>query len=223
MRRLERLARKYERCAPHAHDGLRDRSPEALRIEYPPSPRFEDTQMPEVSASITVSCACPRLESAEQTEPTWHRQRPKSPHPRSVRPMNEEPHTPASEHARQASQARAALQQAARNEPESPRLASLRALLAAEPDDGFVLYGLAQECHKLGRFDDAIAYYDRAIAVDPKQCYAFFHKAKTLESARRHAEIPSVLRAGLARARAVQDFKAASEIQAFLDDVEDAV
>ena len=137
--------------------------------------------------------------------------------------MNEERHAPASEHARQSGQAHAAVPQAARNEPDSPRLASLHALLAAEPDDGFVLYGLAQECYKLGRFDDAIAFYDRAIAVDPKQCYAFFHKAKTLESARRHAEIPSVLRAGLARARAVQDFKAASEIQAFLDDVEDAV
>ena len=108
----------------------------------------------------------------------------------------------------------------AANDPTSPtRLDRLRAMLEAEPDDGFLLYGIAQECQKHGRLDEAIAFYDRAIAGDPKQCYAFFHKAKTLEQARRRGEIADVLRAGLARARAVGDFKAASEIEGFLDDV----
>jgi tetratricopeptide (TPR) repeat protein len=104
-------------------------------------------------------------------------------------------------------------------QPDSDRLLKLRALLAAEPDDGFVLYGLAQECQKLGRLDEAIVFYDRAIEADPKQCYAFFHKAKALEQAKRRGEIEAVLRAGFARARAVGDFKAASEIEGFLDDV----
>lgn len=105
---------------------------------------------------------------------------------------------------------------------DSPRLATLRAMLLAEPDDGFVLYGLAQECQKLGRLDEAIGFYDRAIEADPKQCYAYFHKAKALEQARRRPEVAAVLKAGLARARAVGDFKAGSELQAYLDDVEDA-
>lgn len=99
------------------------------------------------------------------------------------------------------------------------RLARLLALLDAEPDDGFVLYGLAQECQKLGRTDEAIGYYDRAIAADPKQCYAFFHKAKTLEAAGRRAELAPVLAAGLARARAIGDHKAANEIESYLDDI----
>jgi tetratricopeptide (TPR) repeat protein len=107
------------------------------------------------------------------------------------------------------------------SQPESDRLLRLRSLLEAEPEDGFVLYGLAQECQKLGRLDEAIAFYDRAIAADPKQCYAFFHKAKALELANQRGEIEAVLRAGLARARAVSDFKAASEIQGFLDEVTD--
>jgi tetratricopeptide (TPR) repeat protein len=107
------------------------------------------------------------------------------------------------------------------SQPESDRLLKLRALLQAEPGDGFVLYGLAQECQKLGRLDEAIAYYDRTIEADPKQCYAFFHKAKALELAKRSGEIAAVLREGLARARAVGDFKAASEIQGFLDEVTD--
>ena len=103
---------------------------------------------------------------------------------------------------------------------DSERLTKLQALLAAEPEDGFLLYGVAQELQKLGRTDESVAHYDRAIAVDPKECYAFFHKAKALEAARRTAEIVPVLRAGLARARAVGDMKAASEIQGYLDEVE---
>lgn len=107
------------------------------------------------------------------------------------------------------------------SQPESDRLRKLLALLETEPDDGFVLYGLAQEFQKLGRLDEAIRHYDRAIEADPKQCYAFFHKAKALELAKRNGEVEGVLRAGLARARAVSDFKAASEIQGFLDEVTD--
>ena len=102
----------------------------------------------------------------------------------------------------------------------SERLAKLLALHAAEPNDGFVLYGLAQECQKLGQFDEAIRWYDRAIEADPKQCYAFFHKAKALEAAKRTNEIAAVLRAGLVRARSVGDFKASSEIQGYLDEIE---
>ncbi|MFN9910189.1 MAG: tetratricopeptide repeat protein [bacterium] len=103
---------------------------------------------------------------------------------------------------------------------ESERLTKLRTLLAAEPNDGFLLYGMAQELHKLGRFAEAADHYDRAIAVDPKECYAFFHKAKALEQAGRRGEAADALRLGLARARAVGDRKAASEIEGYLDDLE---
>ena len=103
---------------------------------------------------------------------------------------------------------------------DSERLTKLRTLLAAEPEDGFLLYAIAQEFAKLGRVDEALAHYDRAIAVDPKECYAFFHKAKALEEAGRRGEAAAVLRDGLVRARAVGDRKAASEIEGFLDELE---
>lgn len=108
------------------------------------------------------------------------------------------------------------------NAPRSERLDKLLALLAAEPDDGFVLYALAQECQKLGRLVDAVGYYDRTILADPKQCYAFFHKAKALEALARPGDAVATLRQGLAHARAAGDFKAASEIEGYLDEVEDA-
>lgn len=103
---------------------------------------------------------------------------------------------------------------------ESDRLTKLRTLLAAEPNDGFLLYALAQELAKAGRFDEAAVQYDRAIEVDPKECYAFFHKAKALEQAGKLAAAVEALRAGLARARAVGDRKAASEIEGYLDSLE---
>ena len=103
---------------------------------------------------------------------------------------------------------------------ESDRLTKLRALLEKEPDDGFLLYAIAQEYAKAGDTDQAVAHYDRAIAVDPKECYAFFHKAKVLEEARRVPEAVTALRAGLARARTVSDRKAASEIEGYLDSLE---
>jgi hypothetical protein len=94
------------------------------------------------------------------------------------------------------------------------RVTKLRALLEKEPNDGFLLYALAQELAKLGRTDEAVAHYD------PKECYAFFHKAKVLEEARRVPEAVAALRAGLARARAVGDRKASSEIEGYLDQLE---
>ncbi len=103
---------------------------------------------------------------------------------------------------------------------ESDRLAKLLQLHAAEPLDGFVLYALAQECQKLGRFEEAVDWYDRTIAADSASCYAYFHKAKSLESCGRKAEVAAVLRAGLARARALKDNKAANEIESYLDDCE---
>lgn len=103
---------------------------------------------------------------------------------------------------------------------ESDRLTKLRTLLAAEPDDGFLLYALAQELAKAGRFAEAAEQYDRAIAVDPKECYAFFHKAKALEEAGDIARAIDALRSGLVRARSVGDRKAASEIEGYLDSLE---
>lgn len=101
----------------------------------------------------------------------------------------------------------------------SERLTRLLALHSAEPSDGFLLYALAQECQKLGRLSEAIDWYNRTIAADPKQFYAFFHKAKAMEAAGRQSEALTVLREGLPRARAAGDFKAASEIEGYLDEL----
>src|SRR5690606_10197121 len=62
-----------------------------------------------------------------------------------------------------------------------PSIEQLQKLLQAEPDDTFLLYALAQEQAKSGNLGDAIATYDRVIALDPGHAYAWFHKARAQE------------------------------------------
>jgi tetratricopeptide (TPR) repeat protein len=101
-----------------------------------------------------------------------------------------------------------------------PSIEQLEKLLAADPADPFVLYGLAQEHAKRGEHARAIEFYDRCLAADPHYCYAYFHKARTQESAGRKAEAISTLKAGLAAARKAGDQHALSEIQGYLDELE---
>lgn len=103
-----------------------------------------------------------------------------------------------------------------------PSIEQLEKLLNAEPNDPFVLYGLAQEHAKQGDHTRAIEFYDRCLAVDANYHYAYFHKAMTLRQRGGpgdDARAIEALRAGLVRARAGSDAKAASEIAALLDEM----
>ncbi|MBL9149453.1 MAG: tetratricopeptide repeat protein [Phycisphaerae bacterium] len=115
--------------------------------------------------------------------------------------------------------------QAGRSNPSAAsgaasRLERLQALVAAEPNDTFCLYGLAQEYAQRGQHDEAIRWYDRCLAVDPNYCYAYYHKAKALEAAGRAGDAVRVLQTGLERARSSGDRQAVSEIGAYLDELD---
>ncbi len=97
------------------------------------------------------------------------------------------------------------------------RIAQLTRLLEMEPNDAFCLYGLAQEYAKAGRPEDAIGYFDRAIAADPSMSYAYFHKARSQESVEDVAGAIATLERGLAAAKKAGDGKAVSEIAGYLD------
>lgn len=100
------------------------------------------------------------------------------------------------------------------------RLAQLEKLLAADPADADVLYMLAQEHAKAGDHAAALAWYDKCLAVSPAYHYAYFHKAKSLEAMGDIAGAVDVLRAGRSRAAHAGDAKAASELGAYLDELE---
>lgn len=106
-----------------------------------------------------------------------------------------------------------------RGTPVTPRLDKLSALLEADPNDAFVLYGLAQENAKLGRHEQAIAYYDRCLDSDPSYFYAYYHKATSQIAMERNDDAAATLRRGLAAAKAGRDQKAIGEIAALLDQI----
>lgn len=100
-----------------------------------------------------------------------------------------------------------------------PSVADLEKLLAESPADPFVLYGLAQAHAKGGGHERALEFYDRCLAADPGYCYAYFHKARSLEAMGRRSEAAGALRAGLDAARGAGDAHAMSEIAAYLDEM----
>lgn len=101
-----------------------------------------------------------------------------------------------------------------------PSLEQLQRLLEADPDDAFVLYGLAQEYARLGRWSDAIAHYDRCLGVDPLYCYAYYHKARVQARTGDLTGASATIRRGLDAARRAGDTHAAAELQVLLESLE---
>ncbi|MBX3376620.1 MAG: tetratricopeptide repeat protein [Phycisphaeraceae bacterium] len=101
-----------------------------------------------------------------------------------------------------------------------PSLEQLERLLAADPDDAFVLYGLAQEHAKRGDLVRAIEFYDRCLSVDPAYCYAYFHKARAQQSQGNVAGAIATVKVGMAKAQVLGDSHAAAELSGLLDELE---
>ncbi|MCA3005734.1 MAG: tetratricopeptide repeat protein [Planctomycetaceae bacterium] len=93
-----------------------------------------------------------------------------------------------------------------------PSIAQLEKLLALDPADTFVLYGLAQEHAKQKNFGEAVAFYDRCLAVDPGYCYAYFHKARAQQAMGDLAGAKVTAQAGVQAAHRAGDGKALSEL-----------
>lgn len=101
-----------------------------------------------------------------------------------------------------------------------PSIAQLTKLLAIDPADTFVLYGLAQEHARLGDHAAAIQWYDKCLAVDPLYCYAYFHQARSQQALGNLPAAIAATRAGIDAARKAQDGKALSELQGLLVELE---
>lgn len=103
--------------------------------------------------------------------------------------------------------------------PAPDRLTQLLRMLEAEPSDPFCLYGVAQEHARAGRHGEAVAWFDRTIDADPSHCYAYYHRAKSLEADGREEDARTTLRAGIDAARRCGDRHALSELSAYLDEL----
>ena len=98
-----------------------------------------------------------------------------------------------------------------------PSIAALEQLLAKEPNDPFILYGLANEHAKAGDTDLAVGYFDRCLAADPSYCYAYYHKARALHAAGRTPAALESIEAGIIAA--ARDAHARAELEALRDEL----
>src|SRR5436190_291827 len=94
----------------------------------------------------------------------------------------------------------------------SERLEKLSQMLQRDPNDAFLLYGIALEHKKLGDGPRAIEFLDRVIAVDSGYSYAYHQKGLTYESLGDLESAKSTYRAGIESARKKGDAHAAEEI-----------
>ena len=100
------------------------------------------------------------------------------------------------------------------------RLEKLQQMLVREPNDPFLLYGIAMEHKKLGDSANALKFLDETIARDAGYCYAYHQKGLVYESTGDLDAARAAYRAGIAAAQKKGDAHAAGEIEAALQMIE---
>jgi tetratricopeptide (TPR) repeat protein len=101
-----------------------------------------------------------------------------------------------------------------------PSLEQLHKVLALDPNDPFVTYGIALEHAKAAQYKTAIEWLDKTLGIDPTYFYAYYQKAKMFIGLGDSKTAGDVLRAGMAiagKANTGESRHAQSEMQALLE------
>lgn len=97
---------------------------------------------------------------------------------------------------------------------EPTRIQTLQQLLAQDPANSFVRYGLAMEFIKAGDLGHAAGEFEALLSADPSYSAAYFHGGQTLEKLGRLDDARDYYRRGI---DATRDPHARSELEAALD------
>lgn len=100
-----------------------------------------------------------------------------------------------------------------------PRLDQLLKMLAAEPQDTFLLYALAMEYRSLGEPVSAAENFLKLIGQQPPHVPSFFMYSQLLVETGEIEQARAILRDGIEQARAQGDAHAAGEMSQFLADL----
>ena len=103
--------------------------------------------------------------------------------------------------------------------PEESRMAALKELLEANPNDTFARYALGMEYSGAGETDAALAEFKFLIASQPDYTNAYFMAAQALARAERNDEAKQMLQHGIECARRTRNQHALSEMEAMLDEL----
>jgi len=104
--------------------------------------------------------------------------------------------------------------------PDESRVAALKELLAANPDDAFARYALGLEYSGSGDTDAALAEFQRLLASHPDYTNGYFMAAQTLARADRNDEARALLQQGIESARRTRNQHAMSEMEGMLEELD---
>jgi tetratricopeptide (TPR) repeat protein len=98
----------------------------------------------------------------------------------------------------------------------SDKLPKLQAMLEKQPNDPFLLYGIALEYKKTNAPARAIEFLDRCIAADQNYCYAYFQRGQVCEMAGDTDAARKSYEDGIVAAKRAGDAHAQGEIEGAL-------
>ncbi len=100
---------------------------------------------------------------------------------------------------------------------DTSRLDALKNLVAQQPKESFLRYGLAMEYRNSGDLEAALGEFRTLTATDPDYAAAYFHTGQTLERLGRLEEARDAYRQGIEVTGRKGDQKTRNELQAALD------
>lgn len=100
---------------------------------------------------------------------------------------------------------------------ETTRLETLKSMVAQNPGDGFLRYGLAMEYRNGGDLEAAMAEFRGLRQANPDYAAAYFHGGQTLERLGRLDDAREWYVEGIEVTTRKGDLHARSELQAALD------
>lgn len=96
------------------------------------------------------------------------------------------------------------------------RLETLKNLVAQDPQNSFLRYGLAMEHRNAGDLETAVAEFRAILAANPDYVPAYFHGGQTLERMSRVDEARALYQSGIEASLRTGDAHARSELEAAL-------
>ncbi len=101
----------------------------------------------------------------------------------------------------------------------SDRLNSLLKLLEKDPDDSFLLYGIALEHISTGNYQEAERYLSSIIKKNPVYVPAYMQLAQVYENLNFFDKAKNIYKEGIEIARKNNDSHAADEMEEFLNEL----
>jgi thioredoxin-like negative regulator of GroEL len=99
------------------------------------------------------------------------------------------------------------------------RRQQIQEMLAEDPGDPFLRYGLAMDYAGAGEYEEAARCFGDLLRDSPDYVAGYMQAARVLHQLQRDDEARAVARAGVAAARQKGDEHTAGELEVFLDDL----